>query len=57
MIQSTDRCRVFHQLHQSGCFVMPNPWDLGSARLLVSLGFPVLATVPCAEITGSFGSE
>jgi methylisocitrate lyase len=40
----TDRCRVFHQLHQSGCFVMPNPWDLGSARLLSQLGFPALAT-------------
>jgi methylisocitrate lyase len=28
----------------SGCFVIPNPWDLGSARLLVRLGFPALAT-------------
>lgn len=34
----------FHQLHQSGCFVIPNPWDAGSARLLESLGFPALAT-------------
>src|SRR4029079_233174 len=34
----------FHQLHASGCFVIPNPWDLGSARLLVQLGFPALAT-------------
>ena len=39
-----DRCRVFRQLHQSGCFVMPNPWDLGSARVLAGLGFPALAT-------------
>src|SRR5437867_12757335 len=39
--RSTDR---FRQLHQSGCFVMPNPWDGGSARLLVKLGFPALAT-------------
>src|SRR5438477_12509515 len=37
----TDRFRF---LHQQGCFVMPNPWDLGSARLLVQLGFPALAT-------------
>jgi 2-methylisocitrate lyase-like PEP mutase family enzyme len=44
MTQPTDRCRVFRQLHQSGCFVIPNPWDLGSARLLVQLGFPALAT-------------
>jgi methylisocitrate lyase len=28
----------------SGCFVMPNPWDVGSARLLAGLGFPALAT-------------
>jgi methylisocitrate lyase len=34
----------FHQLHQSGCFVLPNPWDAGSARLLAQLGFPALAT-------------
>jgi methylisocitrate lyase len=34
----------FHQLHQAGCFVIPNPWDLGSARLLVQLGFQALAT-------------
>jgi methylisocitrate lyase len=39
-----DRCRVFRQLHQSGCFVIPNPWDAGSARLLAQLGFPALAT-------------
>lgn len=34
----------FRQLHESGCFVIPNPWDIGSARLLVHLGFPALAT-------------
>jgi 2-methylisocitrate lyase-like PEP mutase family enzyme len=39
-----DRIRRFHELHQSGCFVMPNPWDVGSARLLAQLGFPALAT-------------
>jgi 2-methylisocitrate lyase-like PEP mutase family enzyme len=44
MPQPTDRCRVFRQLHESGCFVIPNPWDLGSARLLAQLGFPALAT-------------
>ena len=41
---STDRCRVFRELHQSGCFVIPNPWDCGSARLLAGLGFSALAT-------------
>ena len=40
----TDRITAFHQLHESGCFVMPNPWDVGSARLLEQLGFPALAT-------------
>ena len=44
MTVSSDRCLVFHELHRSGCFVIPNPWDVGSARLLVQLGFPALAT-------------
>jgi 2-methylisocitrate lyase-like PEP mutase family enzyme len=39
-----DRCKVFRHLHESGCFVIPNPWDRGSARLLVQLGFRALAT-------------
>src|SRR5215213_1016649 len=34
----------FHDLHASGCFVMPNPWDRGSAVFLEQLGFPALAT-------------
>ena len=34
----------FRRLHDDGLFVMPNPWDLGSARLLAALGFPALAT-------------
>jgi 2-methylisocitrate lyase-like PEP mutase family enzyme len=34
----------FHALHQKGCFVLPNPWDLGSARLLQHLGFEALAS-------------
>jgi len=35
---------AFHRLHQSGCFVIPNPWDRGSAIYLQSLGFRALAT-------------
>lgn len=35
---------AFRRLHEHGCFVIPNPWDLGSARLLQGLGFPALAT-------------
>jgi methylisocitrate lyase len=38
------RTRAFRQLHESGCFVIPNPWDVGSARLLAQLGFKALAT-------------
>lgn len=34
----------FHRLHSSGTFVMPNPWDAGSARVLETLGFVALAT-------------
>ncbi len=34
-----DPIAVFHRLHSSGCFVMPNPWDAGSARALEQMGF------------------
>ncbi len=39
-----DRVSAFLHLHASGCFVMPNPWDAGSARVLEQMGFPALAT-------------
>jgi len=39
-----DKRRVFRELHESGCFVIPNPWDVGSARFLQGLGFKALAT-------------
>jgi 2-methylisocitrate lyase-like PEP mutase family enzyme len=39
-----DKRREFHRLHESGCFVIPNPWDPGSARYLQGLGFKALAT-------------
>jgi 2-methylisocitrate lyase-like PEP mutase family enzyme len=35
---------AFHELHKAGCFVIPNPWDVGGARVLQSLGFKALAT-------------
>ncbi|MEJ8824158.1 isocitrate lyase/phosphoenolpyruvate mutase family protein [Variovorax humicola] len=38
------RRRAFKQLHATGCFVIPNPWDTGSARYLKGLGFKALAT-------------
>ena len=39
-----NRIAEFQQLHSAGCFVMPNPWDVGSARALEQLGFKALAT-------------
>ena len=39
-----DKRRTFQQLHERGCFVIPNPWDVGSARFLQGLGFKALAT-------------
>ena len=36
--------KAFRALHERGCFVIPNPWDVGSARYLQHLGFPALAT-------------
>jgi 2-methylisocitrate lyase-like PEP mutase family enzyme len=39
-----ERVSEFRRLHESGCFVMPNPWDVGSAKVLQQMGFPALAT-------------
>lgn len=39
-----DKRAAFRRLHESGCFVIPNPWDVGSARLLQGMGFKALAT-------------
>src|SRR5665213_3014185 len=39
-----DKRRTFRKLHESGCFVIPNPWNVGSARYLQGLGFKALAT-------------
>jgi len=41
---ATDKRRTFRTLHQSGCFVIPNPWSVGTARYLQGLGFKALAT-------------
>src|SRR5437588_11997688 len=38
------RRAAFRKLHETGCFVIPNPWDFGTARYLRSLGFQALAT-------------
>ncbi len=44
MTTVAERRRAFRALHDSGCFLLPNPWDAGSARYLASLGYHALAT-------------
>jgi 2-methylisocitrate lyase-like PEP mutase family enzyme len=41
---TADKRRAFRKLHESGCFVIPNPWNVGSARYLQDLGFKALAS-------------
>ena len=43
-MSTADKRRAFRALHQSGCFVIPNPWNVGSARYMQDLGFKALAT-------------
>jgi 2-methylisocitrate lyase-like PEP mutase family enzyme len=42
--EQDDRVEAFRRLHDAGCFVMPNPWDAGTALVLEQLGFEALAT-------------
>ena len=44
MTDTASKRARFRELHTSGCFVIPNPWDIGSARLLQHLGFAALAS-------------
>jgi 2-methylisocitrate lyase-like PEP mutase family enzyme len=41
---TADKRKTFRELHKSGCFVIPNPWSIGTARYLQGLGFKALAT-------------
>lgn len=43
-----EKAARFRALHESGCFVIPNPWDLGSAKVFAGLGFEALATTSSA---------
>ena len=43
-ISTSEKRAAFRGLHQSGCFTLPNPWDVGSARYLQSMGFKALAS-------------
>src|SRR5262249_40420917 len=44
MPTTAEKRATFRRLHQSGCFVIPNPWDIGTTRHLQSMGFKALAT-------------
>jgi 2-methylisocitrate lyase-like PEP mutase family enzyme len=44
MSDQSNATAAFRALHESGCFVLPNPWDVGSAKYLQHLGFKALAT-------------
>jgi 2-methylisocitrate lyase-like PEP mutase family enzyme len=39
-----DKRKTFRKLHEAGCFVIPNPWNVGTAHYLQGLGFKALAT-------------
>ena len=65
MADADARRTAFKALHQSGCFVIPNPWDAGSARALATLGFQALATTSAGagfsrglpDVSGELGIE
>ncbi|MEL6860363.1 MAG: isocitrate lyase/phosphoenolpyruvate mutase family protein [Pseudomonadota bacterium] len=44
MTDQAEKAERFKTLHEAGCFVIPNPWDVGSAKVLEGLGFQALAT-------------
>lgn len=45
MADQKEKCEAFRDLHHTGvAFIVPNPWDIGSAKLLQGLGFKALAT-------------
>src|SRR5438477_3698345 len=44
MASVAQRREIFRALHESGCFAIPNPWDIGSAKYLQHLGFKAIAT-------------
>lgn len=44
MLSTEEKRRIFRSMHETGCFMLPNPWDAGSAKLLEAMGFQALAT-------------
>jgi 2-methylisocitrate lyase-like PEP mutase family enzyme len=64
MRSQIEKARIFQQLHaREGAFIIPNPWDIGSARLLALLGFEALASTSagyafsCGLLDGAIGRE
>jgi 2-methylisocitrate lyase-like PEP mutase family enzyme len=53
-LTTTQKREAFRRLHEDGCFVLPNPWDAGSARILQHLGFKALASTS-AGMAWAFG--
>src|SRR5437762_6313543 len=47
-VTQNEKATRFHTLHNAGTFVIPNPWDIGSARILAGVGFQALATSSAA---------
>ncbi|GGB61435.1 isocitrate lyase/PEP mutase family protein [Henriciella pelagia] len=56
MTSQTEKAKTFQALHESGCFIIPNPWDMGSARVLEGMGFAALATTS-AGFANSMGAD
>lgn len=46
---TAEKRHAFRRLHEAGCFVIPNPWDIGGTRFLQSLGFKALATTSSGQ--------
>jgi 2-methylisocitrate lyase-like PEP mutase family enzyme len=44
MSSRSEKVMRFRDLHKAGCFIIPNPWDIGGARMMTKLGFKALAT-------------
>jgi 2-methylisocitrate lyase-like PEP mutase family enzyme len=43
-VTTADKLAIFRKMHEAGCFALPNPWDVGSARALQHIGFKALAS-------------
>ena len=43
-VTTADKRATFRKMHEAGCFVLPNPWDIGSARALQHMGFKAIAS-------------